>query len=62
MNICEQANEYFRSRTGEEAPKKRPAPIGFCLAGWSGIKYPYLPESGLRSDDEVEDEQQESQA
>ena len=58
MNICEQANEYFRSRTGEEAPKKRPAPIGICLAGWSGIKYPYLPESGLRSDDEVEDEQQ----
>ena len=33
MNICEQANEYFRSRTGEEAPKKRPAPIGLCLAG-----------------------------
>ena len=62
MNICEQANEYFRSRTGEDAPKKRPAPIGICLAGWSGIKYPYLPESGLRSDDEVEDEQQESQA
>ena len=62
MNICEQANEYFRSRPGEEAPKKRPTPIGICLAGWSGIKYPYLPESGLRSDDEVEDEQQESQA